>query len=275
MLESGNDAAVALAEYVGGSIQGFADLMNKKATELGLKNTNFVVPHGLDNEDHYTTALELAKITDYALKIEKFRNIVETKAYNVTINGYSKAIENTNELLGNLYGVYGVKTGFTNGAGRCLVTACKRDNLDIITVVLGADTKKIRTTDSIKLIEYIHKNYKVIDIEKIVNEKFNEWRDINERRISVNKGVYTNVTMRLKGLEYTKMAVKNTEVDNINVDVNCLYFLEAPVEANKKIGTLKVKIGNETIQTVDIVIETEIKRKEITDYFYQFLDVIY
>ncbi len=275
MLESGNDAAVTLAEYVGGSIQGFANLMNKKAAELGLKNTNFVVPHGLDNEDHYTTALELAKITDYALKIEKFRNIVETKAYNVTINGYSKAIENTNELLGNLYGVYGVKTGFTNGAGRCLVTACKRDNLDIITVVLGADTKKIRTTDSIKLIEYIHKNYKVIDIEKIVNEKFNEWRDINERRISVNKGVYTNVTMRLKGLEYTKMAVKNTEVDNINVDVNCLYFLEAPVEANKKIGTLKVKIGNETIQTVDIVIETEIKRKEITDYFYQFLDVIY
>ena len=87
MLESGNDAAVALAEYVGGSIQGFADLMNRKATELGLKNTNFVVPHGLDNEDHYTTALELAKITDYALKIEKFRNIVETKAYNVTING--------------------------------------------------------------------------------------------------------------------------------------------------------------------------------------------
>lgn len=275
MLESGNDAAVTLAEYVGGSIQGFANLMNKKAAELGLKNTNFVVPHGLDNEDHYTIALELAKITDYALKIEKFRNIVETKAYNVTINGYSKAIENTNELLGNLYGVYGVKTGFTNGAGRCLVTACKRDNLDIITVVLGADTKKIRTTDSIKLIEYIHKNYKVIDIEKIVNEKFNEWRDINERRISVNKGVYTNVTMRLKGLEYTKMAVKNTEVDNINVDVNCLYFLEAPVEANKKIGTLKVKIGNETIQIVDIVVETEIKRKEITDYFYQFLDVIY
>ena len=275
MLESGNDAAVALAEYVGGSIQGFADLMNRKATELGLKNTNFVVPHGLDNEDHYTTALELAKITDYALKIEKFRNIVETKAYNVTINGYSKAIENTNELLGNLYGVYGVKTGFTNGAGRCLVTACKRDNLDIITVVLGADTKKIRTTDSIKLIEYVYKNYKIIDIEKIVNEKFNEWRNINERQINVNKGVYNNVIMKLKALKYTKMAVKNAEVDNINVDANCLYYLEAPVEANKKIGTLKVKIGNETIQTVDIVIETEIKRKEITDYFYQFLDVIY
>ena len=82
MLESGNDAAIALAEHIGGGVEKFADLMNAKAKELGLKNTHFVVPHGLDNEEHYTTALELAKITDYALKIEKFRNIVATKEYN-------------------------------------------------------------------------------------------------------------------------------------------------------------------------------------------------
>lgn len=142
MLESGNDAAIALAEHIGGGVEKFADLMNARAKELGLKNTHFVVPHGLDNEEHYTTALELAKITDYALKIEKFRNIVATKEYNVTINGYNKVISNTNELLGSLDGVYGVKTGFTNGAGRCLVTSCKRGELDIITIVLGADTKK-------------------------------------------------------------------------------------------------------------------------------------
>ena len=152
MLESGNDAAIALAEHIGDGVEKFADLMNAKAKELGLKNTHFAVPHGLDNEEHYTTALELAKITDYALKIEKFRNIVATKEYNVTINGYNKVISNTNELLGSLDGVYGVKTGFTNGAGRCLVTSCKRGELDIITIVLGADTKKIRTTDSINLI---------------------------------------------------------------------------------------------------------------------------
>ncbi len=275
MLESGNDAAVALAEYVGGSIEEFANLMNKKVQELKLQNTNFVVPHGLDNEKHYTTALELAQITDYALKIKKFRNIVETKTYNVIINGYNKTIRNTNELLGNLYGVYGVKTGFTNGAGRCLVTACKRDNLDIITVVLGADTKKIRTTDSMNLINYAYKNYKVIDIESIINEKFSQWKHINERKIIVNKGICSNVNMKLDTLKYTKMAIKNTEVDNINVDANCLYYLEAPIETNRKIGTLKVKIGNETIQTVDIIVETEIKRKEIIDYFYQFLEVIY
>lgn len=116
MLESGNDAAVALANYTAGSVEEFAYLMNKKARELGLENTNFVVPHGLDNDEHYTTAYELAKITDYALNNEIFRNIVKTKAYNVNINGKIKQISNTNELLGNLNGVYGVKTGFTNGA---------------------------------------------------------------------------------------------------------------------------------------------------------------
>ena len=136
MLKSGNDAAVALAEYVGGGVEEFAKLMNKNAENMGLSNTNFVTPHGLDDEDHYTTAYELALITDYALKNEVFAEIVKTKTASITVNGQSRTINNTNELLGNLNGVYGVKTGFTNGAGRCLVTAVKRGNLDIICVVL-------------------------------------------------------------------------------------------------------------------------------------------
>ena len=172
MLKSGNDAAVALAEHVGGGIEEFADMMNKKAKELGLINSHFITPHGLDKEKHYTTAYELACMADYALKIPKFKEIVSSKNYNITINARSNLIGNTNELLGNLNGVYGVKTGFTNEAGRCLVTACKREDLDIITVVLGADTKKYRTSDSIKLIEYAYKNYEVIDIEKKIKEQF-------------------------------------------------------------------------------------------------------
>ena len=159
MLRSGNDAAVALAEHVGGDKEGFAKLMNNKAKELGLKDTHFVTPHGLDNPEHYTTAYELAQITDYALKNETFAKIVNTKDYTISINGYSKGLTNTNELLGYLQGVNGVKTGFTNNAGRCLVTSVNRNNFEIITVVLGADTKKIRTADSIKLIEYAYKNY--------------------------------------------------------------------------------------------------------------------
>ncbi len=119
--------------------------MNKKAQELGLKNTHFVTPHGLDQDEHYTTACELAIITDYALNNSKFAQIVNTKQTTIHINGNSKEISNTNELLGNLNGVDGVKTGFTNNAGRCLVTSTTRNGHRIICVVLGADTKKIRT----------------------------------------------------------------------------------------------------------------------------------
>ena len=108
MMHSGNDAAVALAEYVGGNVEGFAEMMNKKSNELKLKSTHFVTPHGLDNDDHFTTAYDLALLTDYALKNEIFSKIVKTKTYTITLNGYPKTLSNTNELLGNLNGVYGV-----------------------------------------------------------------------------------------------------------------------------------------------------------------------
>ena len=147
MMRSGNDSAVALAEYAGGSIEGFAEKMNQKASDLGLNNTHFETPHGLDSDEHYTTAYELALLSNYALNNKIFAQIVGTKEYTITINGYPKQLSNTNELLGNLDGVYGIKTGFTNGANRCLVTACKRNNMDIICVVLGADTKNFRTQD--------------------------------------------------------------------------------------------------------------------------------
>lgn len=262
MLRSGNDAAVALAIHVGGSISGFAEMMNKKAIKLGLTNSHFVVPHGLDMQGHYTTAYELAKITDYALKIDKIRKIVGTKSYTVTINGQSKIISNTNELLGNLYGVYGVKTGFTNGAGRCLVTSCKRENLDIITVVIGADTKKYRTADSMKLIEYAYKNYQMIDIKTKVNEEFEKWKNINQNRIIINKGVQSKIQLELEELNYEKMAVKNTEVDNIEIEINILYYLQAPVEERKIIGNLKIIIGDETIEVLEIYNKQKYEKKK-------------
>lgn len=98
----GNDAAVALAECTAGSIEEFAKLMNEKAESLNLKDTHFVTPHGLDEDEHYTTAYELAKIADYALKNPKFTKIVSMESYTVNINGNSKNIRNTNELLGYL-----------------------------------------------------------------------------------------------------------------------------------------------------------------------------
>ncbi len=274
MLKSGNDAAVALAEHVGGGIDGFAELMNKKASEMGLVNSHFVTPHGLDQEKHYTTAYELACMADYALNIPKFREIVGSKKYNITINARSSLIENTNELLGNLYGVYGVKTGFTNGAGRCLVTACKRDDIDIITVVLSANTKKERTLDSVKLIEYANKNYDVINIEEKIKEKFNNWKQLNEKRIYINKAKTQNINLQIEDLKYSKMAVNKKDIDKINIEIISLYYLEAPVYENQIIGNVKVKIGDETIAILNIYNKELIHKKDIFDYFIDFLSFV-
>ena len=172
---SGNDSAVALAEFVGGDIDNFSSMMNQKASSLGLTSSHFVTPHGLDQDDHYTTAFELAKIANYALKNDTFSKIVRTSNYTITINNQPKNLHNTNELLGSLEGVYGVKTGFTNGANRCLVTACKRGNLDIICVVLGCDTKKNRTQDSINLINYTFNNFSVVNVKNIIDKNFDNW----------------------------------------------------------------------------------------------------
>lgn len=136
LLCSGNDAAIALSEAIAGDVSSFVGLMNNKAESLGLSNTHFESPHGLDSDNHYTTAYELSLLTDYALNNSTFLKIVGTTNYTVNINGYSKSLKNTNELLGVLNGVYGVKTGFTNGANRCLVTACKRNDMDVICIVL-------------------------------------------------------------------------------------------------------------------------------------------
>lgn len=271
MLKSGNDAAVALAIHVGGSVQEFANMMNKTAKELGLINSHFVTPHGLDEKQHYTTAYELAYMADYALKIPKFKEIVSTKTYTVTINNQPKVISNTNELLGNLDGVYGIKTGFTNGAGRCLVTSCKRGNLDIITVVLGADTKKIRTQDSIKLIEYAYKNYQIINIEDIVKEQFEKWKQLNERRIYINKAKQEGIQLELEEMQNKMRAVKNTEIDNVTIEINSLYYLEAPVAKKEIIGNVKIKIKDKTIGELVIQNKNEIEKKTVKDYFIDFL----
>lgn len=271
MLRSGNDAAVALAEHVGESVEGFAGLMNKKAEQIGLKNTHFVTPHGLDDENHYTTAYELAILTDYALENSTFKKIVNTKSTQIRINENPMNIYNTNELLGVLPGVDGIKTGFTNNAGRCLVTSCTRDENQIITVVLGCDTKKQRTSDSTKLIEYAYKNYKRIDIEQMVKKEFENWKQINENRIYINKAKNENMELELGSIEKKVIPIKNDKQKDINFEINVIYNFEAPVEKNSKIGNIVIKNKDSVIEIVDIICANNIEKKTISDYIVEFI----
>ena len=270
MLCSGNDAAVALAEHAGRDIQGFAELMNKKASELGLTNTHYESPHGLDSDGHFTTAYELAILTDYALKNETFSKIVGTKNYTVTINGYPKNLSNTNELLGNLNGVYGVKTGFTNGANRCLVTACKRDNMDIICVVLGADTKNFRTQDSIKLIEYAFKNFTYANANEVASNSFQNWKEENLKYLNINKSSSTSFEFEVETCENPILSVKKSDIDNIETFISINSDLEAPIPSNTVIGSLTLSLDDKTLISLNIINSKDINRKDITYYLNYF-----
>lgn len=268
----GNDCAVAIAEHIGGDLDGFSSIMNKKAKELGLENSHFITPHGLDSDNHYTTAYELALLTNYALKNETFRKIVSTKE--IVICDGTKSIHNTNELLGNYEGIYGVKTGFTFGAGRCLVTACKKNNLDIIVVVLGADTKKIRTTDSVKVLNYCFNNFSNINIESTITSSFEDFETHFYKNTKIRKTTDTAL-LKLDDLGNTIFPLSKNEFAKLKVETYFLNNFEAPIKENTKIGFLTIKCGDEILKKVDISIKNNIEKKNYKIYYQEMLKNIF
>ena len=271
LLCSGNDAAVALAEYCSGSIPEFCNLMNQKAIELGLTNSHFETPLGLDSDGHYTTAYELALITDYALKNSTFVKIVNTKNHTIQINNYPKNLSNTNELLGVLDGVYGVKTGFTNGANRCLVTACKRNDMDLICIVLGCDTKKFRGQDSTKLINYCFDNFEYVNIRNLLTHKLNDWKNDNKNYFNIIKGVSTKLDIKFSDPSSDVIPIKKDEINNINVRFSINKNLAAPITVDNIIGNYEIFSSTNTIYSGDIISNNAIDKKNIKYYLFDFL----
>lgn len=271
LLVSGNDAAVALAEHVSGSVESFAEKMNQKAEEMNLEDTHFIVPHGLDMENHYTTALELAEMADYAMNNKKFAEIVATKVKTINISGRSKSLINTNELLGSLEGVNGVKTGFTNGANRCLVTSVSRNGMNVIAVVLGADTKKDRTRDSVEIIEYAYKNYTIYNLEELIKDNYEDWKNINEKRIEVIRGKNKILTTKLDKLDNYNIPIKKQDIDNLKVEIFALKEIEAPIYVDDYIGKIIVYNGEEKLYELCIRSDVDIARLTFWDYFYNLL----
>lgn len=156
MLRSGNDAAIAIAEGIGGSVEGFSKLMNEYALHIGLTNSHYTTPHGLDSEGHYSTAYDLALVTAAAKDNKLFNEIVSTKDADGKLMGFSRSFHNINKILWQLNGADGVKTGFTGGAGKCLVTSVKIQGSDIIIVVLNCTA---RWNETIKISNFINKNF--------------------------------------------------------------------------------------------------------------------
>lgn len=272
MLRSGNDCAIAIAEEISGSVENFAKLMNQKAKELNLENTNFVTPHGLDDPNHYTTAYELALLTDYALKNETFKNLVSCKTYTFNFDGYSKTINNTNELLGNLSGVYGVKTGFTFEAGRCLVSSCKRNDLDIIVVVLGANTKKIRTQDSYNLINYVFNNFQYVNVSKAINESFENFNNFIDDSIFLEKT--TDIPkFKLEVLDNYDFPLKTNGEIKFNTKIYTIKNFSYKLSSGDVVGKLDLYNNNELLCEIKIFLDNDLDKSSSKFYFKKIWEV--
>lgn len=263
LLRSGNDTAVALAEHVGQNVESFSVIMNNKAKELGLKNSNFVTPHGLDNDNHYTTAYDLAILTNYALKNETFLRIVGTKHISIRIGNNQRELNNTNELLGNVNGLYGVKTGFTGNAGRCLVTACKRGDLDIIVVVLGADTKSIRGSDSKKVIEYVFNNFKMVDTKKDIEDLFNNFK--NTQKIQSLKSL-SKVEIGYESRKNYFCPINKNKISKLKTSIYCLNKIEAPLNNKTTIGKMRLICEDRILYEIDVYLDKKIYRIDWKEY---------
>lgn len=180
MLRSGNDAAIAIAEGISGSVEKFCELMNEYAIELGALNSNFESPHGLDSQCHYSTAYDLALITAKAKENDVFNKIVSAKDVEASEYGFTRSYHNINKILYQIPNANGVKTGYTGGAGKCLVTSIKEKNNDIIIVVLNSPK---RWNETKKIYDYVKDNYefrKIITKGEVVdNIVYDEDKKIN------------------------------------------------------------------------------------------------
>lgn len=249
---SGNDAAVAIAEHVAGSVDAFCELMNEKALELGAYSTSFANPHGLDAENHYTTAYDLAKITRYALKNPVFNDIVrKTEFY---FDG--KVLKTTNEMLTSYAGADGVKTGYTGLAGRCLVTSATRDDKRFISVVLFCDTKNLRTTSSQKILDYAFSEFeKIFLLEKgriLGSVKVDRSRSLGEVIVAA--------------AEDLKTVLKRDEVDSLYTRVSLPEKVEAPVRQGTIMGTVSIFQGDRIIAETSLIAMNSAQRMRFSDY---------
>ena len=261
MLQSGNDAALALALEVGkDSIECFSEKMNEVATKCGADSSNFITPHGLDHKDHYTTASDLAKITSYALKNPMFKRIVSSKIFKIekTETCNARTLINKNKLLNSLEGCIGVKTGYTSKAGRCLVSACERDNMQVVCVVLNCGPMFEESAEFINKAFKEYKYYKILSPYKFVTD------------VAVEEGETS--TLRIYNKKGFEIVCKEEDVDRYSIIYNYDKIVKAPIEKNKVLGKVEIYFDKTLIFSEDLCsienvkgISTDDKIKNILD----------
>ncbi len=257
LLRSANDAAVAIACHVSGSVEGFADMMNERALSLGLKNTNFKNPHGLDDEEHYTTACDLAIIAAEALKNDTFKKICSTYKKSFTDGEITRLYVNHNKLLNMYEGSLGMKTGYTKKSGRCLVGAAERDGLTFITVTLDApdDWRD-------------HKELFDLGFETLEKIQF-----ANAGDYSYTLPVFDGVaeTVEVENLEGDSVIVKRGD-HSVEEYIKLSKFATAPIRRGEIFGEVIFTLDGEPISKVKLVATEDIDKKKEKGFFEKLIE---
>lgn len=269
MLKSYNDSAVAIAEHIGGTVENFCKMMTDKAKSLGAKDTLFETPNGLDAGNHHSTAYDMALIASYAMKNDKFVEIITTKEVTTPINGgnyKSYYIPNTNRLLSEYEGANGVKTGLTNKAGHCFVGSAQRNGVKLISVVLasgwGTKGKAQKWIDTKAILNYGFENYKpqnIIEKGKVACE------------FNISNSPIAQKSKLIYGQELS-LILSEQEKQNIKIELDIPEIVKAPIYKNQKLGTAKIFINNQNIKDIDLYTTESIREYKFEDWFNKVID---
>ena len=256
-IASGNDAVVALAETVAGSVNNFVSMMNKRASELGLTNTNFKNPHGLDDANHYSSSRDMSII---AKELVKHKEVLEyTKIYEDYLREDTDRkiwLVNTNRLVRFYDGVDGLKTGYTEDAGYCMTATAEKDGMRIIAVVMGEETSKIRNQEVSEMLDYAFAQYKVINMLKNKSS-------LGKYRVENGKDEYVKVVP----LEEATVVKKKSEKDgNLSYDIK-LKTLKAPLKIGDNVGTLIIKEDGNSVKTLNLTVDKNVERANFGNLF--------
>ncbi len=258
---SGNDAVVALAEAVAGTTDEFVKMMNQKVKELGLKDTNFKNPHGLDEANHYSSAYDMAMIARELVKYEKV--LTFTSIYEDYLRkGTSKEfwLVNTNKLVRFYNGVDGLKTGYTKEAGYCLTATAKKNDLRLISVVMGEETNGLRSSETSSILDYGFAQYKSTELVK-KGDVVAEVEVEKAKKQTVSVITKENASILMKKTEKMGEITYEPQIDKI----------KAPVKVGDKVGILNVKEDGKLVKQVELTVKEDIKEANILELYIRYL----
>ncbi|MGL4730361.1 MAG: D-alanyl-D-alanine carboxypeptidase family protein [Clostridium sp.] len=246
MFKSGNDAAIAIAEGIGGSVEGFCNIMNEYCLQIGMLNSHFESPHGLDSQNHYSTAYDLALATKKAKENPIFQKIVSSKTVAKTEHGFTRDYQNINKLLHQMPNANGVKTGYTGGAGKCLVSSVNMGEGDIIIVTLNCTP---RWKETKRIFDYVDEIY---DYKTVIK------KDEILKTVEIKNG-----KEKLNLVSDKDILIPLKKDEKLNVEIDLPTNLEAPVEEGKNIGLIKISDKNSKIIYSQVLSQNKVDKKPL------------